>query len=169
MKARTGSKVFHVRLNARFPQTSLLSMWFMSLIAIWTRHQLIWRSDVIFRFRCYYIVILPFLYTLWLCIMLWLVRHEYIYIYIYICIYIYIYIFIYSFIYSNMFIYIHISVFVCKCMCMKKLNTKYQGLSLVQNLLTSLIRKSLSFWYGFDILMMFSLFWYMVKKNWKSS
>ena len=35
--------------------------------------------------------------------------------------------------------------------------------------LISLIRKSLIFWYGFDILIMFSLFEHTVKKNWKSS
>ena len=35
--------------------------------------------------------------------------------------------------------------------------------------LISLIRKGLSFWYGFDISIIFSLFRHMVKKNWKSS
>ena len=71
-----------------------------------------------------------------------------------------------------------VCVCVCVGVCVKKLNTKYQGLPLVQNLLLhilpflwtkekliSLISKSLSLWYGFDILMMFSLFGYMVKKT----
>ena len=78
MIARTSSNFFHVSLNAMFSQTSSLNVWLTSWIAIWTRHQLNnckWRfrcgwtqrkklrkkqglSDVIFRFRCYYIVIL---------------------------------------------------------------------------------------------------------------
>ena len=72
-------------------------------------------------------------------------------------------------------------VCVCVCVCVKKLNRKYQGLSLVQNLLLHLLpflltkEKLISlirFCYGFDISMMFSLFGHnghMVKKNWKSS
>ena len=125
MIARTSSKVFHVRLNAMFPQTSLLNVWFMSWIAIWTRHQLNnckWRfrcgwiqpkelriqqglkqSDVIFRFRCYYTLTLSFLYTLWLCIMLWPVNHGYIYIY---AIYI-----------MCVCVYVCLCVCVCVCVC----------------------------------------------------
>ena len=50
----------------------------------------IWRSDVIFCFRCYYSIILSLHFVTF--IMLWLVKHKYIYIYIYYtCIYIYIY------------------------------------------------------------------------------
>ena len=40
MIARTSSKVFHVRLNAMFPQTSPLNVWLVSWIAILTKHQL---------------------------------------------------------------------------------------------------------------------------------
>ena len=88
----TSSNVLHVRLYALFPQVSpLTSFWLVSPIAICTRHQsdsFKWRfrcwwisqktlrekqvlSDVIFRFRCYYTVILS-LYFFVLCIMSWL-------------------------------------------------------------------------------------------------
>ena len=47
MIARTSSKDFHVNLNAMFPLTSPLNVWFISWIAIGTRHQL---SNC--KFRC---------------------------------------------------------------------------------------------------------------------
>ena len=104
MIARTSSKVFHVSLNTMFPQTLPLNLWLMSWIAIWRRHQLyncIWwfrcgwihpkelhekrgLSDVIFRFRCYFFVILSlhFIATLYNVI----TGKAYICIYIYISI-----------------------------------------------------------------------------------
>ena len=88
----TSSNVLHVRLYPLFPQISALtSFWLVSPIAICTRHQsdnAKWRfrcwwisqkklrekqvlSDVIFRFRCCYTLILS-LYFFVLCIMSWL-------------------------------------------------------------------------------------------------
>ena len=65
-------------------------------------------------------------------------------------------------------------------MNMKTLNTKYQdchwykicssyaSIFMDEIETISLILKSLSFWYGFDISILFSLFGHMVKKNWKA-
>ena len=64
----------------------------------------------------------------------------------------------------------------------EKLNTKCKGLPLIQNLLLhmlpflwtkqkliSLIYKDFIHWHRFYISIMFSLFTYLIKKNWKSS
>ena len=64
----------------------------------------IWRSDVIFRFRCYYTVILSFHFvTLYNVI---LVRHE---MYIYV---IYISIYLYSYLFISIFLSIYLSIYL---------------------------------------------------------
>ena len=73
-----------------------------------------------------------------------------------------------------------VCVCACVCVCVKKLSTKNQGLptkfapayvSIFMDKRETIFldSKSLSFWFGFDISMMFFLFGRMVKKNWKSS
>ena len=117
--ARTSSKVLQVSLNTMFPHKHNLpiSTAFQYLIDVLNSHldktsikQLqvavslrmntakrithktgpIWWSGVIFRFRCYYTVILSFLHTLWLCIMLRNIRDSHWYkIWSYICFHFY--------------------------------------------------------------------------------
>ena len=50
-----------------------------------------------------------------------------------------------------------------------KLALTYASIFMDEIETNTLIQKSLSLWYGFDISIMFSLFGHMVKKNWKSS
>ena len=173
MKAWTSSKVFHVRLNAVFPQTSLLNVWFMPWMAIWTRYQL---NNCKWWFRCGWVQPKELRIKQGLSDDLtWSFVLDAITFSLH-------FVTLYNVMTGKEWIYVCVRVCVCVCVCVgvcvKKLNTKYQGLPLVQNLLLhilpflwtkekliSLISKSLSLWYGFDILMMFSLFGYMVKKT----